>query len=277
MWQPAKEEFSMSNEEQIAYWSGPVGNTWAAMRERLDKQLDPLGQVTLRALAPKPGERIADIGCGAGQSTAQLAAAFAEVIGIDVSTPLIAAARARFPQLQFVEADAATYDFGPLDAIYSRFGVMFFVDPLAAFRHFHRSLQPGGRLAFLCWRAVEQNPIMTVPMSAAISAGVPAPPPGDPFAPGPFAFADRDRLTSILSAAGFSGIELSPHDQAIGSNDLDAALDLALQIGPLGRLLREAPQHRDQAIAAVRRAMADYVVDGLVMMPSATWIVTARR
>lgn len=266
----------MSNREQIEYWSGAVGETWVAMQERLDRQLDPLGQVTLRALQPQPGERIADIGCGAGQSTAQLAAAGAEVIGIDVSTPLLAAARRRFPTLTFVEADAASYDFGTLDAIFSRFGVMFFSDPLAAFRHFHRSLRPGGRLAFLCWQAIERNPIMTAPIAAAVAAGVPAPPPGDPWAPGPFAFADRERLTSILREAGFVDITLTPHDELIGGNDLDAALEVALHIGPLGRLLREAPQHREQAIVAVRRVLESHVVDGRVMMPSATWVVTAR-
>ncbi|HNN94353.1 MAG TPA: class I SAM-dependent methyltransferase [Pseudomonadota bacterium] len=267
----------MSNQDQIAYWSGPVGDTWVAMGERLDKQLDPLGQVTLRALAPKPGERLADIGCGAGQTTSQLAATGAQVMGVDVSAPLLAAARQRFPGLSFVEADAAIYDFGELDAIFSRFGVMFFSDPVAAFTHFHRCLRPGGRIAFMCWRAVEKNPLMLAPIAAAVAAGIPAPPPGDPYAPGPFAFADGERLTSILTRAGFSDIQLTPHDESVGGNDLDAALDLALQIGPLGRLLRESPQHREAALSAVRATLATYLQNGVVMMPSATWVVTARK
>lgn len=267
----------MNNEEQIAYWSGSAGDTWVAMQESLDRQIDPLGQQVIQVLAPQPGERIADIGCGAGQSTAQLAATGAQVIGVDVSAPLLAAARRRFPQLSFVEADAARYDFEPLDAVFSRFGVMFFADPVAAFRHFHHCLRPGGRIAFLCWRAIELNPIMTVPLAAAVAAGLPAPPPGDPWAPGPFAFADGERLRSILTQAGFTAIALRPHDQAMGGNDLPTALTLALQIGPLGRLLRELPQHRQATIAAVRAALQPYVQDGVVRMPSATWIVTARR
>lgn len=118
---------------------------------------------------------------------------------------------------------------------------------------------------------------MMLPLQAALSAGIPTPEaPADPFAPGPFAFADPKRTTGILEKAGFKAVQMAPHDERVGGNDLDGALDLALHVGPLGRLLREHPEHRDGSIAAVRAALAPFETGGKVMLPSATWIVTAR-
>jgi SAM-dependent methyltransferase len=270
------------NDEQIAFWNGVAGDTWVAQQERLDRQLDPLGRATLKALTPRPGEHVLDVGCGGGQTTLQIAETVGpagRVVGLDVSLPLLEAARRRGPSanVSFVSADAQTHPFEqPFDAIYSRFGVMFFSDPVAAFANLKHALKPGGRIAFVCWRAEDENPIMTVPMRAAVKhlPPLPAPPPN---APGPFAFADRARVEGILQAAGFEAVALTPHDERIGGNDRAATLELALQIGPLGRWLREHPEHREAALFAVRDAIEPFIVDGIASFPSATWIVTAQR
>ncbi len=269
------------NNEQIEYWNGNVGDTWAAQQERLDRQLDPLGRAALAALAPRPGEQILDVGCGSGQTTLQLGEAVGptgRVVGVDVSLPLLAAARRRprVAQVSFVEADAQTHAFEPrFDAIFSRFGVMFFADPVAAFANLRRALAPTGRVVFVCWRAAGDNPMMTVPMAAAAKHFPPQPPP-DPDAPGPFAFADRGRLSRILGAAGFGAVDITPHDEPIGGNDRANTLELALSIGPLGRLLRAQPEQRAVVIDDVRDALEPFLVDGIARVPSGTWIVTAR-
>jgi SAM-dependent methyltransferase len=277
----------VDNDEQITLWNGVQGETWVAMQERLDNQLLPLGRVTVKALAPRAGERILDIGCGAGQTTLDLAEAVGPdgaVLGVDISEPLLAIARRRAAaagadRARFVAADAQVHTFEPgHDAVYSRFGVMFFADPLAAFANLARALRPGGRLAFVCWRRPDENPIMMEPLAAAVAVGLTPPEPAPPEAPGPFAFADRARVTRILAAAGFTDIALTPHDEAVGGNDLEAALDLAFHVGPLGRMLREKPEQRAAVADAVRATLARHVVaGGVVMMPSATWIATAKR
>ena len=270
-----------ANSGQVEYWNGGAGDTWVALQERIDRQLDPLGRAALAALGPRAGEHILDVGCGAGQTTLQLADAVGpggRVIGIDISQPLLAAAdkRKKDARVSFVRADAQTYAFGQVfDAIFSRFGVMFFADPVQAFANLRRSLKPRGRLAFVCWRAEAENPIMTVPLAAAAKHLPPLPPPGDPDAPGPFAFADRVRLARILEAAGYGAIAIAPHDEDIGGNDRSATLELALRLGPLGRLLREHPEQTAAVVDAVRDALERFIVDGVARLPSATWIATA--
>lgn len=269
------------NAEQIEYWNGVAADIWVAQQERLDRQLDPLGRAALRALAPRPGELVLDVGCGGGQTTLQLGEAVGprgRVVGIDVSSRMLAAARRRSTpaHVAFELADAQTHTFAePFDAIYSRFGVMFFADPVAAFANLRRTLRPGGRMAFVCWRAETANPIMTVPMAAAAKYLPPLPPPQNDGAPGPFAFADSGRLARILEAAGFGDVAITPHDEPIGGNDRAATLELALQVGPLGRQLREHPDRRAAVIDAVRDAIEPFIVDGIARIPSATWIVTA--
>jgi SAM-dependent methyltransferase len=270
------------NEAQIEYWNGGAGDVWVTQQERLDRQLGPLGDVAFAALAARPGERILDVGCGAGSMTFALAEAVGpsgRVVGVDVSAQLLGLARRRnrSSQVAFVHADAQTHAFDEsFDAIYSRFGVMFFADPVAAFTNLRRALVPGGRIAFVCWRSVQENPFMTAPAVAA-SKHFPPQPPFDPTAPGPFALADRGRLDGILAAAGFVDVAIAPHDQLIGGNDREGTIALALEIGPLGRLLREYPDRRALVVDDVRAAVEPTIVDGIGKAPSATWIVTARR
>ncbi|MDO8379011.1 class I SAM-dependent methyltransferase [Phenylobacterium sp.] len=276
-----------ANPDQVAYWNAGAGDTWASLQDRLDHQLEPLGLRAMAALAPTPGERILDVGCGAGQTSLALTAAVApggSVLAVDISHPLLEVARRRaegLANLTFQEADAQTAPFeaASLDAAFSRFGVMFFADPPAAFANIRRALKPGGRLAFVCWRRPDENPFMTLPMAAAIThlPAPQAPPPApDPHAPGPFAFADPERVRGILAAAGFGRVEITPHDQKIGSGDLDQALTVALKIGPLGAMLREHPDRRDAVVDAVREALRPHAGPEGVKLPSATWIATAR-
>ncbi len=272
-----------ANADQIAYWNAQAGETWAAQQDKLDRQLEPLGEAAIEALDPKTGERLIDIGCGAGQSTLALAdrvGPAGSVLGVDISVPLLQVAGRRahgVRQVTFQEADAQTWAFEPAaaDGVFSRFGVMFFADPKAAFANIRRALKPGGRLAFVCWRPLAFNDWMRVPIEAAL-AHVATPPPSDPLSPGPFAFADPVRVRTILAGAGFTNVDVAPHDTFVGGHPLDEAVALALKVGPLGMLIRENPDKRDAVIAAVREALAPHEgLDG-IMLPAAVWIVTAQ-
>lgn len=271
------------NAAQAEYWNEGAGPTWAEMQAPLDRQLAPLGRLAMAALAPRPGERILDVGCGAGETSLELAAAVqpgGEVTGLDISRTLLEVARQRAvgrPGVSFVEADAQSYAFpsARYDGLFSRFGVMFFADPAAAFANLRTALKPGGRLAFVCWRAPAENPLMTVPGAAAADI-LPPPPPPEPNAPGPFAFADPQRVRAILQAAGFEAVDLAPHDLRVGAGDLEATLGLALRVGPLGGLLRQNPDKRDLVVDRVRAALMPYADADGVKLPSATWVVTAR-
>ena len=274
------------NAQQVIYWNEGAGPTWADLQVPLDRQLAPLGHAAMAALSPKPGERILDIGCGAGDTTLELARMVApdgRITGADISHTLLEVARRRAGGLagvRFVEADVQTHRFEPsgFDAVFSRFGVMFFADPTAAFANIRSALKPGGRLAFVCWRTPAENPIMSLPMAAALSKLPPlAPsPPPVPGAPGPFAFADPDRVRGILADAGFSDVVVAPTDMKVSGGDLETVLAMALKVGPLGALLREYPEHRDGAIDAVREALSAHDGPDGVKLDSATWIVTAR-
>jgi SAM-dependent methyltransferase len=269
------------NSGQVEYWNTAVGETWAELQDQMDRQLRPLGEAGIRALAPQLGEAILDIGCGCGDTTLSLAGAVSpggSVLGADISEPMLAIARARAGQAQasFLLADVQTAALGEarFDAAFSRFGVMFFADPVVAFANIRRSLKPGGRLTFVCWRPAAENAWMSVPLEAARPL-LPPLPETDPTAPGPFAFADSGRVAGILEAAGFTSVRLSPFDMLIGSGDLAQTLALTLRVGPLSRALREHPQCRDATPGVVREALSAYVTDQGVVMPAAIWIVTA--
>src|SRR3954471_20518053 len=211
---------------------------WAEIREPLELQLAPLGRHALAALAPRPGESVLDIGCGGGETALDLARAVAPggtVVGVDLSAAVLAFARRAADgceRVRFIQADAQAFPFEPasFDAAFSRFGVMFFADPTAAFINIRRGLKPDGRLAFVCWRSLEENPLDVLPLRAA-SAHLPPQPAPDPDAPGPFAFADPERVRDILQGAGFAKIEITPHDEPVGSGDLETMLTVCSRVG----------------------------------------------
>lgn len=277
-------------------WKGDAGDRWAANLARLDLMLADFGKAALAAAQPVPGEKALDIGCGSGTSTFALAEAIGpqgRVVGVDISQQLIdlAAAEAaseaapdRAP-IDFLCADAATADMegGPYDLLFSRFGVMFFEEPVTAFAHMRQALAPDGRLAFVCWRGAAENDWVRLPLGA-ISHILPQPP-ANPTAPGPFAFGDADYLRDILTHAGFEQIGIAPFDTPIsyGRGDtreaaVDDALDMAMAVGPLSRALADQPPEIcDKAAAAVRAAFAERPGETSVLIDGAAWIVTARR
>ena len=274
------------NSEQMDYWNANAGKIWAQFHEQLDRQLSPLGSEALRALAPRTGERIVDIGCGCGQSSLDLARRVGprgSVVGIDISSPMLEIARQRDlppPTVRpaFLQLDAQSEDLGQsvFDAAFSRFGMMFFSEPVIAFANIRAALKPGGRLGFVCWRALNENPWMTIPLDAALHFLPPLSPP-DPVAPGPFALADAERIRSILGRAGFESISIRPFDARIGEADLEAALQLSLKVGPLGAALRGHPECADRAAGAVREALSQFITPNGVLMAAAVWIVLARN
>lgn len=256
---------------------------WAEVRDLLERQLAPLGRRALKALASRPGENILDIGCGGGETALEIAKTVApngSVVGVDLSPVVLAHARRSSQgcqRVRFVEADAQVFPFAPksFDAAYSRFGVMFFTDPVAAFRNIRRGLKMNGRLAFVCWRALNDNPLDIVPLRAA-TPYLPPQPMENPDAPGPFAFAEPNRVRDILERAGFAQIEITAHDERVGSGDLDAMLAVCMRVGALGKILRENPELRTTTLPAVRSALAEYDGPNGVTLNAATWIVTAR-
>ena len=272
--------------DMAAYWNDVAGHTWTELADLMDQELCELGLAAMEALAPRAGDALVDVGCGCGQTSLQLAERVGpsgSVLGVDVSRPMLAEARRRAEaagvrQVTFVEADAQTYAFPPgaLDGLFSRFGVMFFADPAAAFANLRRALKPGGRLAFVCWRPLAENPWMTAPMGAVLKH-LPAPAPPPPGAPGPFAFADPERVRSILGEAGFRHIDARPIDLPMGGFSVEDALKMAMRIGPVGALLRENPDVAPKVVDEIRETLAAQAVDGRVALPGAAWIVTARN
>src|SRR4029077_17232701 len=256
---------------------------WAEVRQPLELQLAPLGRPALAALAPRPGENILDVGCGGGETALDLAKAVAPdgtVVGIDLSAAVLAFARrtARWcERVRFVQADAQTFPFEPasFDAAFSRFGGMFFADPTAAFRNIRRSLRRNGRLAFVCWRAMEENQLDILPLTAA-SAHLPPLAARDPDAPGPLAVANPRRVRGILEKAGFREVEITARDEQVGSGDLNTMLAVCSRVGALGKILRENPELRTAALPAVRFALAAHEGPDGVRLNAATWVVRAR-
>ena len=236
-------------------------------------------------LAPAPGERVLDIGCGCGHTTLALAerlGSTGQATGLDISRPMLEVGRARpvakgLAAIAFREADAQQDDLGQgqWDGVFSRFGVMFFSDPVAAFANLRRSLRPGGRLAFVCWRPFAENDWMRIPMMAALPLLSP-PAPADPTAPGPFAFADPERVMGILQGAGFTDLSIAPFDTRIGGSGLEQTVALTLKVGPLGSALRESPDLAQAVAAAVKAALEPYETPEGVLMPAAVWLVSAR-
>jgi len=264
--------------DQRAYWNSEAGETWAKEAGRLDAMLAPIGDAAIAALRPLRGERVLDVGCGAGFTSRTLAALGAEVVGADVSAPLLKAARTAGGAASFLEADAGADPLpGPFDALFSRFGVMFFADPTAAFAHLRGAMAPLGRMAFVCWRTMLENDWAREPLAAALPHLTTPPAASDPYAPGPFAFADPERTKQILVGAGWREVTLEPLSlpYRVGV-DVEDALSLMLKIGPLGRLLREQPEAVPKAMPALRALIEQHAGPEGVTFTAAVWLVRGR-
>ncbi|PTB22429.1 SAM-dependent methyltransferase [Trinickia symbiotica] len=280
------------NAYQVADWNGQSGERWVANQARLDAMVAAFGHAAIEAAAPSKGERVLDVGCGAGASSLALAARVGpggQVLGVDISEPLIGRARALAPPdtpvlFQVADVSSAELPEGAFDILFSRFGVMFFDDPTAAFAHMRRALRPGGRVAFVCWRGMAENDWVRLPMGAIKGILPPSAPPAAE-APGPFSFGDRGRVSRILTAAGFTDIAIAPFDASVpfgegGTRDaaIDDAVKMTLEVGPLSRALADQPDDiRARASAAVRAAFAGLPGERSVMIDGAAWIVMARN
>jgi SAM-dependent methyltransferase len=287
---------AQDNTGQVEYWNGEAGQRWVRSQDRMDRAFQPLTAALMERAAPRPGERAADIGCGCGDLSLMLADRLGEegrVLAVDVSRPMLDRGRARAlagagrAVIDWQEADVAAWPFpkGGFDLLISRFGVMFFADPVKAFRNMRRALRPGGRLVMLCWRPMQDNAWVAVPRAAMLQV-VPAPEPMPPHAPGPFAFADAARVGAILGQAGFTavasvGVDAALDTAAPGSSDaaaLDDAVRFATESGPASALLRDVDDAmRERAVAAVRAALRDRAGAGRASLDAACWLFTAEN
>jgi SAM-dependent methyltransferase len=275
-------EATVRHAQQLAYWNGPAVARWVTKQEQMDAALAPVGDAAIALAVVQPGERVLDIGCGSGATSmalARLVGPTGQVTGLDVSGPLIDLARKRsagMGNLDWLLADAAAHDFptGSTDLLFSRFGVMFFGDPVAAFANLRRALRVGGRLVFACWRPLNENPWMLLPLQVVQTLVPPAPRPG-PDEPGPFAFADPERVTHILTAAGFSSPRYIRFELAmVLGTSLDEAAEQATSMGAASRALQDQPEAvMEVARKAVRAALVPHLESGRVALPGAVWLV----
>ncbi len=273
------------NGDMATLWNGASGHAWVDEQRLLDRTFQPIEALLADAVEASGASRVLDIGCGSGATTLAVArnlGARGGVTGVDISGPLIALAQARATDARstarFIRADAQTHAFEPasFDMMISRFGVMFFDDPVAAFANLHRAATRHGQMRLVAFRATSENSFMTAAEHAA------APllgklPPRKPDAPGQFAFADGARVTRLLTDAGWRQVDLAPLDVActFPAADLERYFT---RLGPVGQVLRDADEPtRQRVIREVRAAFGPYVEGDLVKFIAACWMISARR
>jgi len=270
--------------DQATYWNEGGGRRWVSNLDAVERMLEPLAEALRELAAPQTGERIIDVGCGGGVTSRMMAEAAGpagEVVGLDVSAVILDVARARhhgLKQLHFLLGDAANVDLprGHYDLITSRFGVMFFPEPVNAFSHLRRLLRSGGRLRFICWQPLVVNPWMGVPADAAFTV-LPRPAPSPPNTPGPFGLANQDFLRGVLLDAGFTALEIVPQACPLDLGPLDKAVEQMTRMGPAAPLFDDADAAtRARVIEAIRAALLPSLRAGRIWMDSNTWQVSAR-
>ena len=274
------------NADQLAFWNGPGSHTWVARQEHTDITLAPVTEALLAFATPHTGERVLDIGCGCGATTLEFARAVGptgRVAALDISGPMLAEGRARaktagITNVAWQQVDAATAALGPYDLLTSAFGLMFFGDPVGAFANMRGAARAGARMAFVCWRALAENPWMEVPMNA-VSRHLPPRPKPVPNAPGMFAFADPERVSDVLIAAGWAAPRLEKLDLDLdiaAGRGLEEAVDQSTKIGAVNSWLRNEPADVvSAATASVREALAAHLNGARVRLPGAMWLVSS--
>jgi len=274
-----------ANAEQIALWNGAAGHGWVDAQESLDRVLEPFQHRIVEAVAARRPQSVLDVGCGTGSTTlavSRLLAKRSTAVGVDISEPMIALARARAEREnappRFICTDAQTYAFEPasFDMIVSRFGTMFFDDSVRAFENLRRAAAKGAGLAVIVWRRAAENPFMTTAERAA-APFLPDMPARRPDEPGQFAFADRDRVHAILEKSGWSDIDIRPLD-------VECRLPLAelttylSKVGPASRAIQGLDERsRARVIETVRAAFDPFVHGAEVRFVAACWTVSARN
>lgn len=281
---------SGKNSAMFAYWNSINGEKWAANQERLDRHLSALTERLFDHAAIQPGERIIDIGCGAGATALRAAEAVGPVgavLGIDLSHPMLDRARARAAQggvanlsLEIADAQSHAFEQGAFDLLQSRFGVMFFEDPVAAFANLLTALRPAGRLCFVCWAGPAENPWFRVPREVAIRhLGEPEPTP--PRAPGPMAFAETDYVTGILNDAGYGDVAIETETcELIGADNIAETAAFAANVGPAARIIRQydaTPETVAAITAEIAEELAPYHRAEGTRVPGRLHFVHARR
>ena len=274
-----------ANAQQARYWTEDGGPSWVRDEAVYDRMLIPFNEALVDVLAPQSGERVLEIGCGFGSTALAIAARGAVVHGVDISPPMIERARARADAagaaVSFAVGDAQEDDLGgPYDAVTSRFGVMFFADPVRAFANIARATRPGGRLAFVCWRTLDRNPWMS--SATEVLRGLMADPPPPPASgAGPFAFGDAAFVERVLADAGWRDVSLTAFDTVAhmgGDGGVDGAVEQALGSSAVKAMLAAGePGLRARAAEILRARFAEQAVDGAVRFPAAAWLVSAAR
>ncbi|AOI88673.1 class I SAM-dependent methyltransferase [Burkholderia pseudomultivorans] len=277
-------EQEQPNEEQSALWNGPSGRAWVDIQAPIDRMFEPFGTLLADAAAASCARSVLDVGCGTGAVTlaiAQRLGADAQCTGVDISARMIDAARVRAERsglpVRFVRADAQTHAFAPasVELIVSRFGVMFFDDPVRAFANLRRAARTDAELRFVAWRTALDNPFMTTAERAAAPL-LPNLPPRRAGAPGQFAFGDRQRIASVLSDSGWADIAIEPVDIACALPE-PALNDYIARLGPVGLALQQVDDTtRRRVVETVRTAFEPYVQGADVRFDAACWLVTAR-
>jgi SAM-dependent methyltransferase len=274
------------NVEQAAAWDGPDGEYWAAHQDRFDTSIQPHHARLMAAAAIAPGERVLDVGCGNGRTSrdaARAAGAGGSVLAVDLSGPMLARARRTaedegLTTIRFEQGDAQTYPFpaGAFDVAISRFGVMFFADPVAAFTNIGSGLRPGGRLAILVWQPLQANEWTTALRQAlAVGRDLPVPPPG---APSPFGLADPDFASSVLKSAGFADVAFASSEQPFNVGpDTETAYRFVAGLQPVLLMLADLDEAaKARALENLRATVAAHETADGVVFGSAAWVVTAR-
>jgi len=285
---PAEE--GSANAEMRRYWNEVAGPRWVDRAEIQEQRNIEVAQLLLTEIGAAPGERVLDVGCGPGATALPLAAAVGpggHVTGIDIAEPMLGLLRRRIAErgitnLTALLADAQVYALPPasFDLLTSRFGVMFFADPAAAFRNLAGALRPGGRLVMAVWAGMADNVHWKIPFDITLArVGTPAPTP--PHTPGPMAFRDPDYLRGILSQAGFSDIKVEKRAFHVVGRSAATEAEHAAVLGPSGRLLDEKATDaatRQAIVKETEAAFAAYAApNGEVRLPGTFLIVTARR
>ena len=275
---------TVDEQTQTKLWNGPSGHAWVDAQDALDQMLKPFETLLVDAAAARSPRRVLDVGCGTGGTTVAVARRLGtngHSVGIDISDPMIAAAKARAERertpADFICADAQTYAFEPdsFDLIMSRFGVMFFEDPVRAFANLRHAATSDASLRFVAWRSPAENPFMAAAERAAAPL-LPNLPARQPDAPGQFAFADGERVRRILEQSGWSAIEIRPIDVACTLPE-NALTPYLTRFGPVGRILDEADERtRVKVVQTVRTAFDSHVHGAEVHFTAASWMVRAR-
>jgi SAM-dependent methyltransferase len=278
------ESTRQTNREQIELWNGAAGSTWVEAQELLDGIFMPIEQRLVDVVSAGSPATVLDIGCGTGSTTLAIARRLgphSRVIGIDISGPMIALAKARADRehltARFIRADAQVHEFEPatVDALMSRFGVMFFDDPVRAFSNLRSAAKVGAQLVVVAWRGPDENPFMTTAERAA-GPLLPSMPSRQPDAPGQFAFANRERVRAILDASRWTAIDLQPLDVECTFPERELNRYVT-RLGPVGMALQDADDAtRARVVDAVRAAFDPYVSGSDVRFTAACWMVSAR-